>query len=172
MHTTLRQDPTVEDRPAVPYLGSRRAVTTTSMQLVADRISGLVDVVLAHDVVPTGPVLLRYEVIDMAHEMVVVAGVPVPEDALDLADRVDDVHRDVLPAGRYVTVVHRGHPDTLVGATADLLAWTEAQGLRLDVRPSPQGEVWGCRVEHYLTDPAEEPRMDLWDTGLAFRLAD
>lgn len=172
MHTTLRHDPKVENRPAVHYLGSRRTVTMTSMQLVADRITGLVGVVLAHGVTPTGPALLRYELIDMAREMVVVAGVPVPEDALGLADRVDDVHRDVLPAGRYVTVVHRGHPDTLVGATGDLLAWAEAQGLRFDVRPSPSGEVWGCRVEHYLTDPGDEPDMDRWDTELAFRLAD
>ncbi|MEZ0493998.1 hypothetical protein AB2L28_17315 [Kineococcus sp. TBRC 1896] len=47
-----------------------------------------------------------------------------------------------------------------------------AQGLRFDVHPCPEGEVWGCRVEHHLTDPAEEPRMDLWGTEPVFRSAD
>jgi effector-binding domain-containing protein len=173
-HSTLRRDPVVADRPPVPYVGSRRTVTMTTMGLVADRIGALVELVLAHGHVPAGPVFLRYEVIDMAAELVVEAGVPVGEGVAEdvTAHGGQDVHHGVLPAGRYATVVHRGHPDTLVGATADLLAWADAAGLRFDVRPSPAGDVWGCRLENYLTDPREEPRLDRWETELAFRLAD
>ena len=34
------------------------------------------------------------------------------------------------------------------------------------------GEVWGCRLEMLLTNPAEQPDMNLWETDLVFRLAD
>jgi hypothetical protein len=33
------------------------------------------------------------------------------------------------------------------------------------------GQRWGCRLEAYTTDPAEEPDMNTWETELAFRLA-
>jgi hypothetical protein len=56
----------------------------------------------------------------------------------------------VLPAGRYATVVHTGHPDTLVTATRDLLEWATERGLDWDA----DGDEWGCRLEEYLSDPA------------------
>jgi hypothetical protein len=40
------------------------------------------------------------------------------------------------------------------------------------VADTDQGERWGCRVEFYLTDPAEQPDLSKWQTQLAFRLAD
>jgi effector-binding domain-containing protein len=78
----------------------------------------------------------------------------------------------VLPAGRYATVTHIGHPDQLADVTRDLLAWAAEQGLRFDVRTTPEGEAWGCRLESYRTDPAVEPDMSTWKTTLLFRLAD
>ena len=74
----------------------------------------------------------------------------------------------VLPAGRYATVVHTGHPDTLVTATRDLLDWADQRGLDWD----NDGRTWGCRLEEYLSDPAEVPDMGKWETRLAFRLRD
>ena len=35
-----------------------------------------------------------------------------------------------------------------------------------------RGEVWGCRLEHYLTDPAAQPDSSRWETVLEFRLHD
>jgi effector-binding domain-containing protein len=78
----------------------------------------------------------------------------------------------VLPAGRYVTVRHVGHPSTLMAATAALLDWAAAKGLKWDISPSPEGERWGCRLEVYLSDPESEPDMSKGVTELAFRLAD
>jgi hypothetical protein len=34
------------------------------------------------------------------------------------------------------------------------------------------GEVWGRRLERYLTDPAKEPDPSRWETVLEFRLQD
>jgi effector-binding domain-containing protein len=80
----------------------------------------------------------------------------------------EGVRTDLLPAGRYATVVHTGHPDTLIDATRDLLDWATERDLEWDA----DGNKWGCRLEEYLSDPAEVPDMNKWQTRLAFRLRD
>lgn len=167
MHTTLTHDPVVVERPAQPYLGTRRSVTMSTIPEIADRIGGLVGQVLAAGRVPAGAPFLRYLVIDMDATLLVEAGVPLDEP-LGLEG---DVYDGVLPSGRYVTVTHLGHPDALLPATADLLRWAAQQGLTFDSRPGPDGEEWGCRLESYLTDPAEEHDLNRWETELAFRLS-
>jgi effector-binding domain-containing protein len=77
----------------------------------------------------------------------------------------------VLPAGRYATLRHTGHPDALLGVTAALLEWAGKEGLAWDVTSTPDGDRWAARLEIYETDPAVEPDMTKWTTQLAFRLA-
>jgi effector-binding domain-containing protein len=77
----------------------------------------------------------------------------------------------VLPAGRYATLTHIGHPAGLIGVTKVLLDWAAGQDLKWDVAPGDGGERWGSRLEIYLTDPDREPDMSKWATQLAFRLA-
>jgi len=121
----------------------------------------------ARGVAPAGPPFWKYNVIDMAALLEVEVGVgverPVAGD--------DQVRSGVLPAGRYVVARHRGHPDTLEPATAELLAWSETQGLRWDVRQVDGQERWVARLEEYLTDPDDEPDLTQWETDLVFRLA-
>ncbi len=77
----------------------------------------------------------------------------------------------VLPAGRYATLTHAGHPSELMAATKALLDWAAEQGLTWDVTPGADGDLWACRLENYLTDPSQEPDMSKWVTQLAFKLA-
>jgi effector-binding domain-containing protein len=86
-------------------------------------------------------------------------------------DGDDTVRPGVLPAGRYATVVHIGHPDELIGVIANLLDWAAAQGVRWDMAETEAGQRWGCRLEIYRTNPAEVPDPAHWETELAFRLA-
>ena len=78
----------------------------------------------------------------------------------------------VLPAGRYATLTHVGHPSELMAATKALLDWAAEQGLTWDVTPGEDGDRWACRLENYLTDPSQEPDMSKWVTQLAFKLAE
>ena len=78
----------------------------------------------------------------------------------------------VLPAGRYATLTHEGHPSELAGVTTALLDWAAGEGLSWDMSPEGSGERWGSRLENYLTDPGQQPDMSKWLTQLAFRLAD
>lgn len=159
--------PTVVERAAQPYLAVRGTVTMTTIGAVADRIGELFALLGERGVEPAGPPILRYRVIDMERELVLEAGVPLPSADLQVEG---DLFVDELPAGRYAEVTHHGHPGGLVEATAALLAWAEREGLRWDVHDSPDGDVWGCRVERYLDEPGQP--MDDWDTELSFRLAD
>ena len=117
---------------------------------------------------PAGPPFLKYNVIDMMRQLEIDNGVPVAAPV----DGDGDVIAGVVPAGRYATLTHVGHPSELVGATKTLLDWAADQGLTWDMSPSGDGDRWGSRLEIYLTDPREEPDMSKWVTQLAFRLAD
>jgi effector-binding domain-containing protein len=157
----------IVERPDQPYVGIQRSITMTTFPEIADRLPELFGWLARRGIAPAGAPFFRYHLIDMARELRVEAGVP-------LATAIEgegEIVPGVLPAGRYVRTTHHGHPQELLGVTADLLAWAERQGLRFDKHDTEQGEVWGCRLEFYLTDPAVEPDMNNWEHELAFRLA-
>jgi effector-binding domain-containing protein len=142
------------------------------MDLIAWIVVGAVAGWLAErGAAPVGPPFFRYHVIDMERESRVEAGFPVSADA-ELTAGDGDVALGEIPSGQYAVVVHRCHPDDLVQATGDLLAWAAAEGFRWDAWDTPEGHAWRSRVESYFTDPAEQPDLNQWETELAFRLAD
>src|SRR5262249_60326857 len=117
---------------------------------------------------PADAPFFKFNVIDMARELVVEAGVPV---ATDLPGD-DEVISGVLPAGRFVTLTHTGRPDELMLVTAYLLGWADGKGLTFARHDSPAGDGWACRLEEYLTDPAQEPDKNKRQTQLLLQLTD
>jgi effector-binding domain-containing protein len=174
MHSRRRKEaimaaePVITERAAQPYAGITAWVTMATISSVADRIPEIFGWLGAHGTAPAGPPFFRYHVIDMERQLEVEVGVPVASAVEDDGD----IRAGTLPAGRFAVLTHTGAPDTLAAATAELLDWAEAHGLAWDVSRTDEGERWGCRVEFYLTDPAEQPDMSKWRTELAFRLAD
>jgi effector-binding domain-containing protein len=161
-------EPMIVQRAEQPYVGRRESVTMTEFARVADHLPTMFGWLAERGVQITGAPFFRYRVIDMSAELVVEAGIPVAGDV-----QVDDpTFVDTLPAGRYATVTHIGHPDELMAVTARLLDWGREQGLDWDVTETLEGEVWGCRLEILMTNPVEEPDMHKWETVLLFRLAD
>jgi len=157
------ESPTIATRMDQPYAAIRVGVSMEELGPVVPPLTARVfNWLAAQGVAPAGPPLWRYVIIDMENELEIETGVsvasPVEGDA--------EIRAGVLPAGRYATVVHTGHPDTLVTATRDLLQWAAERDLEWDV----DGDTWGCRLEEYLSDPAED--MEQWQTRLAFRLRD
>ncbi len=159
--------PQIVTRADQPYVAIRGHVSMAEIGAFAVRTPEVYAWLGAHGVPPAGPPLLKYNVIDMTRQLEIDNGVPVAAPV-----EVDgDMIAGVVPAGRYATLTHTGHPSELMGATKALLDWAAAQGLAWDVSPDAGGERWGGRVEYYLTDPREEPDMSKWVTELAFRLA-
>ena len=159
--------PEIETCTEQPYVAIRARVSMAGIAAFAVRTGEVFGWLGDRGLKPAGPPFLKYNVIDMARELEMENGVPVaaPVNGDDL------VVAGVLPAGRYATVTHTGHPSELVKVTGALLDWGAEQGLTWDMSPSENGDRWGARLEFYLTDPAEEPDMSKWQTKLAFRLA-
>jgi effector-binding domain-containing protein len=163
-------EPKIEDRNEQPYVGIRSQVTMQEMGKVLPPLWGEVHGWLANrGLEPAGAPLWRYRLIDMAAKLEIDVAVPV-------ATPVTGDNRltaDILPAGRYATLIYTGPYEGLMQATADLLAWAKNKGVVWDQWPAgSQGEGWRARIENYLTDPRAEPDSAKWQTELAFKLAD
>jgi effector-binding domain-containing protein len=160
--------PEIVTRAEQPYAAIRGHVSMAEIAAFAVRTPEVYAWLGAHGIPPAGPPFLKYNVIDMMRQLEIDNGVPVAAPV----DGDGDIITGVLPAGRYATVMHVGHPSELIEATKALLDWGAEQGLTWDMSPSADGDRWGSRLEIYLTDPREEPDMSKWVTQLAFRLAD
>ena len=160
--------PEIVTRAAQPYVAIRTRMTMTELPGLGSLLGEVFAWLGGHGLDPAGPPFFKYNVIDMMRELEVEAGVPVAA----AADGDDRVVSGVLPAGRYATLTHVGHPSELMAASKTLLDWAAGQGLTWDMTPGEGGDRWGCRLEISLTDPSREPDMSKWVTRLAFRLAD
>jgi effector-binding domain-containing protein len=161
----VSESPTIETRIDQPYAAIPVSVRVEELGTVVPPLTGRVfEWLAARGVGPAGPPFWKYVVVDMEAKLELETGVAVSSSV----DGDGEVSAGILPAGRYATVVHTGHPDTLVTATRDLLQWAAEHHLEWDA----DGNTWGCRLEEYLSDPAEVPDMNEWQTRLAFRLRD
>lgn len=158
----------ITERSAQPYVAITADVTMATIGSIADRIPEIFGWLGARGIAPAGPPFLRYNVIDMERQLQVEAGVPVAT----VVDGDGHVRAGTLPAGRFATLVHVGAPPTLLAANGALLDWAAQRDLAFDMSQTEAGQRWGCRLEVYLTNPAQEPDVSKWQTQLAFRLAD
>lgn len=157
----------VEERAAQPYAYVKSdAVHIDGFGVIADRFGEVFGWLGQRGIAPVGPVFFQYDVINMPGPMHVRAGVPIAEPV----EGDEAVSADLLPAGRYVTVRHVGHPDELMEVTGNLLEWAEQQGLEFDQWQTAEGQAWAGRTEWYFSDPVEVPDPNQWETELAFKL--
>jgi effector-binding domain-containing protein len=147
-----------------PYVALRGKVAMNGIGAFADRLREVIDWLAAKEVAPNDAPFFKYDVIDMAGELVMEIGFPVD----DLRSGEGEIVTGVLPAGRYATARHHGHPDGLMAATGDLLDWGKEHGVEWDAN----GDHWTARLEIYLSDPREVLDMNDWDTDLQFKLKD
>lgn len=163
----MTAEPRIVRRAEQPYIAIRALVT---MQELAQVLPALHPETYrwlgSHGGQPAGPPFWKYNVIDMERQLEVEVGVPVAT-AMSGDDRV---LAGVLPAGRYATLVHTGHPAGLADATGMLLGWAAQQRLTWDVEETSADDRWAARLEIYQEQPP--PDMDTWETQLAFKLAD
>lgn len=163
----MPEEPEIVDRPAQPYVAVKAFVTMQTIGEVLPPLHPRVRAWLDRRGVPiAGDPFFKFNVIDMDRELEVEVGFPVAEGV----PGDDAVLAGVLPAGRYATLSHKGHPDGLVDAVVALRRWAAERGLEWDVTDTPEGERWGARLEIYELDPPSD--MADWTTELAFRLAD
>jgi effector-binding domain-containing protein len=158
--------PKIDTRPEQPYMGIRTLAPFNGMFKVIDQISKEMNRwVKANQLTPAGPPFLRYHVIDMRGTMDISYGVPV-STLLPTDGRVTP---DVLPAGRYASLIYSG--SGMAGNKA-LIEWMRANGIEFDRWDTEQGDNFRSRYETFLTDPKVEHRKTKWQIEVAIKLVD
>lgn len=154
-------EPKLEQRNAQPYVAIRKRVTMQEIGPVLPPLMGNVFAFLREkNLQPAGAPFWRYLVIDMKDKLEIDVAVPLAQAVTGEGEII----ADTLPAGKYLTARHTGHPSQLEQATRELLDWAAAHDIRFD----EQDDHWAGRVEWYYSDPATEPDMNKWQTELAF----
>jgi hypothetical protein len=157
---------TVEERPAIPCLGIRVITPFRGMLAVRDRLlTEAREAIKEAGIETVGYGFLRLYVIDMNGPMDIEAG-------FFTAGPVQIEHPRLrsgsMAPGRYATMKYRDHARRANQALQD---WTRDNGLVLDRRNVPEGDVFACRYEAFWTDPAIEPRKTRWTVELSILLA-
>lgn len=161
----MSQLPQIEHRDAQPYAG---IPVNVSMQGLAGAVDHafpeLFGWLAERSLTPAGAPFIRYLKVDMGSELEIELGVPVATEPTG----DERVRAGVLPAGRYITLLHVGPYDGLVQANAALQQWAQERGISWQMDDDSR---WRGRVERYLTDPAQQPDPSEWETELAYLAA-
>jgi hypothetical protein len=159
--------PRIAEYPAQPVLLRRADLTMATLDSRGGEILGeVLGTLAAHAVHETGPAFFRYDVIDMEGTMQMSFGAQVAPGTTAPKGLV----ADMLPAGRYITLTHHGHPDELYDVTVMLMLWAKVRGHIWDMEETPQGDRFVARMEFYHNGPETPP--DDWTTEIRIRLAD
>ena len=155
--------PRFEVRPPQYYAAFRLKTKRANLAVEAPKAIAEVAKGLGKNrIAPAAPPLIRYLSIGNDETVEVEIGIGTSEPAGG-----GKILPGTLPRGRYLTLIHTGPYDRLVDTTAALLEWAKANDVTLDSQPGPAGTGWKARVEHYLTDPEEQPNPEKWETKIA-----
>ncbi len=170
--------PRFEERPALPYLAIRIAGRADQIATAFDKtFPELFGWLAEHGVAPAGPPFANYIVYEPDGVFEVDVCAPVAGDM----EGDERVRRDLLPAGRYAVVVHRGayRATTRRWEGRDLISaqnWFHAWGFRERVpwvgESTDEGFAWEARIERYLVGPLDADDPAEWTTELAFLVHD
>ncbi len=162
-------EPKIINRSEQPYMGIRTWVNLQEFPKAIDEgFAALFAWLGKQGVEPAGAPIIRYHVINMVDKLEIALGVPVarplPGDGRIAAD--------VLPAGRYATLVYTGPYDGLMEANRVLIDWAKENGIAWDRWNDENGDAFRSRYEIYHTDPNKEPDSQKWQTEVTIKLAD
>jgi effector-binding domain-containing protein len=166
-------DPTIERRPAQPYLGIAGRITDGVPAFIDRAFPELFGWLGGHGVEPAGPPFIRFRQLDRDGEpLELEVGAPVEGEA----EGDERVRAGSLPAGLYLTMLHTGPyrsetaPD-LADARDRLIRWAAEKGIVYS-RETNSGLTLPCCVERYLVGPVEEPDFTKWETEFAYLILD
>ena len=166
-------EPTIQQRPAQPYLGIAGRITDGVPAFVDKAFPELFRWLGEHEVEPSGPPFIRFRELDPDGEPLEIEAAA-PVDSNPPGD--EHVNAGSLPAGRYLTLLHRGPyrsesaPDLAV-ARGQLINWAAARGIVYS-RETDRGTTLPCCLERYLIGTVEEPDFTKWETEFAYLVLD
>jgi effector-binding domain-containing protein len=166
-------EPQLELRPVQPYLGIAGRITDGVPAFVDEAFPELYRWLGEHGIDPSGPPLIRFRKLDPDGEpLEIEAAAPVEAEA----PGDERISAGALPAGRYLTLIHRGPyrsesaPD-LATTRKQLTKWAAEQGIVYS-RATANGTTLPCALERYLVGPPNEPDFTKWETEFAYLVLD
>ena len=163
-------NPKIEYRQAQPYAAVRKQVSIPFGNVLGP-LWGEVNTWLAgKGLTQSGAPFIRYITTDMARKLDIEVGWPVTSSVTG----DEHITTGIFPAGKYAVLTYTGPYKGmgLVKATAALLDWAEKNHVRWQMTNINGVDSWEARLEHYITDPNEQPDSKKWQTELAFLIAD
>jgi AraC family transcriptional regulator len=142
--------------PQPVLIGRRRVDPAGIAPAISEVLPKIFHLAQERGIAISGRPFTRYTDMSMGM-MTVEPGMPVaalPPEGVRATD--DDIHADMLPAGRAACTIHAGSYDELGQAYSALERWMSEKGV------SPAGAPW----ESYLTDPAEHADPAEWKTEI------
>jgi effector-binding domain-containing protein len=159
-------EPTIERRKKQNYLAVRMSVPIPFGKYLQPAWGEVYEWMMQKEIKPAGPALIRYLTTDMSKELDLDVGFTVDK-------AVRGTHRiraDVLPAGRYATLLYTGpyRGKDIFKATVALLEWAKVKKVQWDTSKKKGVEWWNGRVEYYFSDPATEKDPSKFKVELSF----
>lgn len=163
-------EPKIEPRKKQPYVAIRMAVPIPFGKYLQPAWDEVYDWLQNKKIRPSGPAIIRYLTTDMSKEMDIDVGFTV-----NRAVKGDErITADVLPAGKYVTLLYTGpyKGKGIFKATVALLEWAKENKIKWNITRKNGVEWWNGRTEFYFSDPAVEKAPTIFKTELAFLIAE
>lgn len=160
-------EPVVGMRAERPYVSIPIEVTLKEWEKVDALVEELFTWLGKKGVQPNGAPFFRYLVIgDAKCKFQLEIGVPIVSPMFG----DDRVITGTIPAGKYATLVHIGHPDSISSSFKVLEEWAKDHDIEWDIQMKGDKEVWGGRFEYYLTDPVIEPDLEKWSIEIGYKI--
>ena len=159
-------EPKIERRKKQNYVAIRMAVPIPFGKYLGPAWSEVEAWLKSKGVETTGPAIIRYLTTDMSQELDIDVGF-----AIDKAVKGDDrIIADVLPAGKYATLLYTGsyRGTGVYKANVAMVEWAKENKVKWSVKKKKGVEWWDGRVEWYLSDPAVEKDPKKYKTELTF----
>ncbi|MEH7838219.1 GyrI-like domain-containing protein [Rhizobium laguerreae] len=159
--------PEIIEFQARKYVATRLSVVIPFDNEVDPAFDELWDAFARAGVEPDGIEFMKFNLIDMPRLEIEVG--MTTDSTLPLSGRL--VHGE-LPSGRYVRSTYTGSYDGLYDATAMLIGWAKEKGIKWDVMPTEEGDLFACRLEIHENNPAIEPDPSRLVTTLMIKMVD
>jgi len=159
-------EPKIERRKKQHYVAIRMAVPIPFGKYLQPGWDEVYEWMMHREIKPAGPAIIRYLTTDMSKELDIDVGFTV-----DKAVKGDQrVIADVLPAGKYATLLYTGpyKGKGIFKATVALLEWAKENKVKWSKTKKKGVEWWNGRTEFYFSNPATEKDPAKFKTELAF----
>lgn len=164
---TQTTSPQVTLRKAIPCISIKSTVRMEEVASVIQKsMPRLQEMLKEQRVVKSGPVFIRYNLVDMPNRLDVEVGVITPKKVKGKGE----IFAGTIPAGKYITYDFYGHYSGLVGANGIVQNFAKEHALKFKMKRTKAGDEFVGRYEIYETDPETTPDPAKWLTRVVYRV--